>query len=339
MRPLLRYYLMSAAMLALLLFLNSMWLPQGSPQSCAMPWRPCLSVYSQNHEAALNADAGHELVGKPDDVAHGNSDTVIDSDDKDILIEECPGQNFQVSRLLAHLNSALASPSDVLLQPYLSSWDELIKYMESLGPLVSFFTHKVQEKLTVIRQLAQQEAEKLANSRRGASPPSDTEILKGREPPLHFQITGSSISPELHAYHSVRLMLDAELQRGLVNFDRRTDSGSRTLLRLHRSLLWLQLLLEKLGEGPDETGRLRTPGELCREAYYQALAPYHPWLIQRAAELVFTAMPERSVFLHLVCVESQEEAAPVMGRVIKTIKEVHHRTQIALQEKGMLELP
>lgn len=43
------------------------------------------------------------------------------------VLEGCPGQTFQVSLLLTHLLAAPAYQSDVLLQPYLSSWDELVK--------------------------------------------------------------------------------------------------------------------------------------------------------------------------------------------------------------------
>ena len=42
--------------------------------------------------------------------------------------EGCPGQTFQVSALLSHLQDASASPSDIMLQPYLSSWDELVRW-------------------------------------------------------------------------------------------------------------------------------------------------------------------------------------------------------------------
>lgn len=59
-------------------------------------------------------------------------------------------------------------------------------------------------------------------------------------------------------------MVEAELNAGVVNFYHRTDSGCRTLLRLHRSLLWLKLMLEGLSEGPDADGRYKTPGELSR---------------------------------------------------------------------------
>uniref|UniRef100_A0AAY4BLT4 Glycolipid transfer protein domain-containing protein n=1 Tax=Denticeps clupeoides TaxID=299321 RepID=A0AAY4BLT4_9TELE len=172
--------------------------------------------------------------------------------------------------------SALGPGSDILLDPYLSGWEELIRFVHGIP------------------------------------------------------------RPSGHSLHS---MMEAELLRGVVSFDRHAPSGCRTLLRLHRSLRWLQLLLEKLAAGPDADGRLATPGEMCREAYREVLAPHHPWLLRRAAEAAFSAMPQRAVLLRLVCVERQEEAAPVLERLIGAIGEVHSRTHNALQDRGMLDLP
>ncbi|KAF4096192.1 ceramide-1-phosphate transfer protein-like isoform X3 [Onychostoma macrolepis] len=288
----LRQCLLSALLLSLLLFLSSLWLPQGTVQSCEQSWRPCLSMYTPARQVAPAA-VPEELGGND-------------------IIGECAGQQFQVSRLLLHLSSALGPASDVLLDPYLLCWEELIKFMEALGPLVGFFTHKVEEKITLIRQLSLEEsARQTATAGEHEAPP----------PP--------------HAYSSVRSMLEAELQRGVVSFDTQTPSGSRTLLRLHRSLLWLQLLLEKLGT--EREGR--SLGELCRDAYLEVLAPHHPWLVQRAAELVFHAMPDRSTFLQLVCVRTQEEAEPVMRVVVAAIREIHRRTQKELEIRNMLDLP
>lgn len=188
--------------------------------------------------------------------------------------------------------------------------------MESLGPLVGFFTHKVEEKIVLLRQLSQEESAK------------HTSV--SHQPTHNPQRTDPH-----HAYHSVRSMLEAELRRGVVSFHRQTASGSRTLLRLHRSLLWLQLLLEKLGAEPEGRGM----GELCREAYLQVLAPHHPWLLQKAAELLFRSMPERGVFLQLVCVRRQEEAEPVINIIVTAIREIHRRTERELKIRNMLELP
>lgn len=70
-----------------------------------------------------------------------------------------------------------------------------------------------------------------------------------------------------------------------------------------------------------------------------ALAPHHPWLLRQAAELVFLALPDRHYFLQLVCVQSQQEATPILHVIIHTLTLVHTQTQQILSEYDMLELP
>uniref|UniRef100_A0AAQ6ISJ2 Glycolipid transfer protein domain-containing protein n=1 Tax=Anabas testudineus TaxID=64144 RepID=A0AAQ6ISJ2_ANATE len=214
----------------------------------------------------------------------------------------CPGQTFQVSLLLSHLLAAPAYTSDVLLQPYLSSWDELVKFMDALGPMVGLISKEIESKTSI--------------------------ILTGK----------NKVSKHIGAYHSVRSMIWVELNRGVVNFHHQTDSGCRTLLRLHRALLWLKLFLEKLAETP-ATGHFRSPSELCREAYQNTLAMHHTWFVRRAAELAFIALPERGFFFRLVCVQNQEGLRTILNRVARAIGEVYDRTQKALEENGMLDLP
>lgn len=299
--PLLRYVLLSA-MLALLLFVSSFWLPQGGVQDCGTAWQPCFHFYRQTPQPPL---VPGEWAG-PDEAPP--------------LIKECPGQSFQAWRLLLYLKSSMADDAtDVLLESYLQSWDQLLSFMESLGTMVSFFSQKVKEKVVVIRQLSLNHA------------PEDHGKSAGQQ---------AAASRFKHgAYRSVRSMVEAELKMGMVNFSRRTDSGCRTLLRLHRSLLWVKLMLEGLAEGPDADGWYKTPGELSREAYRVALAPHHPWVLRQAAELVFLALPDRKYFLRLVCVETQQEATPILRIIIHALTLVHTRTQRILAEHDMLELP
>ncbi|XP_042368264.1 LOW QUALITY PROTEIN: ceramide-1-phosphate transfer protein-like [Plectropomus leopardus] len=299
--------LLLAAMLALLLFVSSFWLPQGGISECGSAWQPCLSFY--------------RLQPEPPSVPTGRAG----AGEAPPLIKECPGQSFQARRLLRHLKSSLTDADDVLLEPYLQSWDQLLNFMESLGTMVSFFSQKVKEKVVLIRRLTLKNSTE-AHGKRG---PSDSSRL---QPPASFGLkTG--------AYRSVRSMVGAELKAGVVDFFERTDSGCRTLLRLHRSLLWVKLMLEGLTDGPDADGRYKTPGELGRDAYRVALAPHHPWMLRQAAEVVFLALPDRQYFLQLVCVQSQEEATPVLHVIIDALTLVHTQTQTILAEHGMLELP
>uniref|UniRef100_A0A3B3H7B2 Si:ch73-269m23.5 n=1 Tax=Oryzias latipes TaxID=8090 RepID=A0A3B3H7B2_ORYLA len=215
-----------------------------------------------------------------------------------------PGQSFQAWRLLKYLKSCMADDGDILLESYLQGWDQLLEYADTVTPF--------------------------------QGPPNRSRDLKESA----LQISQAQIpvsSSGSSAYRSVQSMVRAELKAGVVNFYHRTDSGCRTLLRLHRSLLWLKLMLEGLSEGPDSASN--SAACLLRDAYMVALAPHHPWLLRQAAEVVFLALPDRQYFLQLVCVQKQEEAAPVLRIIIHALTQVHTRTQQILEEHGMLELP
>ncbi|KAG7516725.1 ceramide-1-phosphate transfer protein-like [Solea senegalensis] len=304
----------AAAILVLLFFLGFLWLQGGLDYH----WDSCLKGYNQ-------VDKLHHLSNSSGaDGANGSEGPPIQ--------ENCPGQNFQVSLLLSHLLAAPAYSTDVLLQPYLSSWDELVKFMEALGPMVGLISKEIETKTSIIRQLAL-----LAEENREAELGADLQSIHSVSTEVG---TKKSLGASQHdgAYHSVRSMILVELNRGVVDFDHQTDSGCRTLLRLHRALLWLKLFLEKLAETP-EAGRLRSPSELCREAYKTTLANHHTWFVRRAAELAFIAMPERGFFFRLVCTQDQEELNRVLSRVVRAIGEVYNRTQKALEENNMLDLP
>ncbi|XP_035986091.1 ceramide-1-phosphate transfer protein [Fundulus heteroclitus] len=305
-RTLLLRYLLLSTTLALLLFISSFWLPQGEQRDCGSVWQPCWTHYSHTPPHPL-------IVGG-----------WAESEEDAPFIKECPGQSFQAGKLLHYLRSSLAKDGeDILLEPYLLSWDQLLNFMESLGTMVSFFSQKVREKTELIRELSLKHSSEFNGKSAGSS---------GLQNPAAFGLNTG-------AYRSVRSMVEVELKEGRVNFSYRTDSGCRTLLRLHRSLLWLKMMLEGLSEGPDSGGRYKTPGELSRDAYRVALAPHHPWVLRQAAEIVFPLLPDREYFLQLVCVQKQEEATPVLRIIIHALSVVHTRTQRILEEYNMLELP
>ncbi|XP_069031664.1 ceramide-1-phosphate transfer protein-like [Embiotoca jacksoni] len=305
-RTLLLRYLLLSAMLALLLFISSFWLPPGGVGDCGAARQPCWSFSRQTFKPPLVPDGWAEPDGAPP------------------LIKECTGQSFQAWRLLLYLKSSLATDDDdVLLEWYLQSWDQLLNFMESLGTMVSFFSQKVNEKVVLIRKLSLKHTAEAHGKHADRS---------GPRTPAAFGLDDG-------AYRSVRSMVEAELKAGAVDFSRRTDSGCRTLLRLHRSFLWLKLMLEGLAEGPDSGGRYKTPGELSRDAYQVALAPHHHWMLRQAAEFLFLGLPDRKHFLQLVCVQNQREATPVLRIIIDALTPVHTRTQRILAEHGMLELP
>lgn len=204
--------------------------------------------------------------------------------------------------------------------------------MEALGPMVGLISNEIETKTSIIRQLALL-SEKNPEAELGPDvhPLNKLSTQAGKKDNMEVSQHGDK-------YHSIRSMIWVEMKQGLVNFQQQTDSGCRTLLRLHRALLWLKLFLEKLAETP-EASRLRSPSELCREAYQSTLANHHTWFVRRAAELAFIALPERGFFFRLVCVQNQEDLGSLLRKVVRAIEEVYDRTQKALEENGMLDLP
>lgn len=204
--------------------------------------------------------------------------------------------------------------------------------MDALGPMVGLISKEIQTKTSLIRQLALL-AEKNPEEELH---PSD---LSKNSLNMRTGTENSQLVPQhTSAYHSVRSMIQTELEQRVVDFHQQTNSGCRTLLRLHRALLWLKLFLHKLAE-TSETGHLRSPSDLCREAYQNTLSKHHTWFVRRAAELAFIALPDRNFFFRLVCVHNQEELSRVLSKVVQAIGEVYDRTQNALEENNMLDLP
>ena len=68
---------------------------------------------------------------------------------------------------------------------------------------------------------------------------------------------------------------------------------------------------------------------LPRDVYTMTLAPHHPWLIRNVAELVYAVLPDRRVFLDLVCLCEQggKGGRTVLNIVIHSMREVHTRSQ------------
>nr|XP_033781133.1 ceramide-1-phosphate transfer protein-like isoform X2 [Geotrypetes seraphini] len=213
---------------------------------------------------------------------------------------QCEGKDFQITRLLGAFRSCISENGHILLKEYLSGWEELIKFMDSLGMVFGFISQETTTKINIMRG----------------------------------HLTGNS-----DEYHTLQSMVRYELDRGLVNFKElpqdQVPSGCRTLLRLHRALKWLQLFLYKLSTSTSQDNT----GELCALAYEKALAHHHSWFVRQAAALAFLAMPPRRELLQVICVREEEEAQLVLSTAAKAIVRVYNLTQDVYEAYGMLELP
>ena len=78
-------------------------------------------------------------------------------------------------------------------------------------------------------------------------------------------------------YASVEQMMREEIKNKLINYERldeKNPSGSRTLLRLHRALKMVELILSNIAR--DGVGKMST---IAYEAYHGSPMPaHHPWV-------------------------------------------------------------
>ncbi|NXA64764.1 CPTP protein, partial [Mohoua ochrocephala] len=134
-------------------------------------------------------------------------------------------------------------------------------------------------------------------------------------------------------YVSLQSMVRHELAAGPAALRARSDSGCRTVLRLHRALRWLQLFLEGLRSGDSRTS------VVCTDAYNASLAAYHPWVVRKAATVAFCALPSRDAFLEIMNVGAREEAVAMLGEAIPYIGDVYSITQELFAQHKLLDLP
>lgn len=139
-------------------------------------------------------------------------------------------------------------------------------------------------------------------------------------------------------YVSLQSMVEYELANGLVDLQKRSgrpDSGCRTVLRLHRALRWLQLFLEGLRTGREDS---RT-SVICTDSYNASLATYHPWVVRKAATVAFCTLPSRNAFLEIMNVGTTEEAVTMLGEALPYICDVYGITQELFARHKLLDLP
>ncbi|KAM6241158.1 ceramide-1-phosphate transfer protein [Porphyrio hochstetteri] len=207
---------------------------------------------------------------------------------------------FSLREVLAAFRACVTERREVLLGPYLCGWQGLIRFLHSLGAVFSFISKDAVAKVQIM------------------------ESYCGGE--------------QRERYVSLQSMVEYELASGLVDIQKRSgrpDSGCRTVLRLHRALRWLQLFLEGLRTGGEDS---RT-SVICADSYNASLAAYHPWVIRKAAAVAFCTLPSRNAFLEIMNVGTPEEAVAMLGEALPYICDVYSITQELFAQHKLLDLP
>lgn len=97
---------------------------------------------------------------------------------------------------------------------------------------------------------------------------------------------------ESHHFSTVLSMVQYEKDHNLLDKDEYV-SGSRTLLRLHRSLEFIQAFLKSINDMKEEES---TSGA-CVKAYEDTLGKHHPFLIRTGAKIAMYTLPTKHQLL------------------------------------------
>ncbi|CAM2104510.1 unnamed protein product [Caretta caretta] len=206
-------------------------------------------------------------------------------------------ETFSLREVLVAFTACVSEQREVRVDPYLAGWKGLVRFLNCLGTIFSFISKDAVTKIEIIENYRN--------------------------------------SDQREKYLTLQSMVEYELANGLVDLQKRSDSGCRTLLRLHRALHWLQMFLEGLRTGKDNS----KTSVICSETYNASLANYHPWIIRKAAGVAFCALPTRNTFLETMNVGTAEEAVAMLGDALPYICEVYKITEELYAQHKLLDLP
>ncbi|KAF7696222.1 ceramide-1-phosphate transfer protein [Silurus meridionalis] len=208
--------------------------------------------------------------------------------------------SFSLHNVLDKFKLCLSDNKEVYIQYYIAGWRELVSFMNSLGSVFYFISSDVVKKIQIL----------------------DNYLTDENGP----------------QYLTIQSMVKYELDNKLVDLTKggsHPESGCRTLLRLHRALLWLQLFLESLRTSTEES----KTSALCSEAYNASLAQYHPWIIRKAAGVALCTLPGRDAFFDVMNAGSHQDVITLLGEALPQISEVYQITQDLYAKNNLLDLP
>ncbi|XP_067945438.1 ceramide-1-phosphate transfer protein-like [Watersipora subatra] len=136
-------------------------------------------------------------------------------------------------------------------------------------------------------------------------------------------------------YKTVNSMLKFEVDNRITNTKK--PSASRTLLRLHRALLYIITLFEKLSTARADA----EVSSISKDAYQLTLGKHHPWLVRQASYLAMYSLPSRSNLLHRIDSGRGAEARVVthLTNIASSARRVYDITEALYTQFKLHDLP
>uniref|UniRef100_A0AAG5DEG8 Glycolipid transfer protein domain-containing protein n=1 Tax=Anopheles atroparvus TaxID=41427 RepID=A0AAG5DEG8_ANOAO len=204
-------------------------------------------------------------------------------------------EKFDLQKVKEKFTESLVGDDDVYVDQYLEAFKELYKFFQLMGTVFGFVSSDVKEKVEILEKLRSKE--------------------------------------NAESFLTIRTMMEYEQESNLLS-KKDYVSGSRTLLRLHRGLDFIQEFLRRLGE---LEGDGKTNG-VCQAAYNDTLAQFHPWLIRKGANVAMYALPNRDQLLDKVCMDATV-AIKLLPEMLAVTRNVYNRTQDLYTKYDLHGLP
>ncbi|XP_067944287.1 ceramide-1-phosphate transfer protein-like [Watersipora subatra] len=136
-------------------------------------------------------------------------------------------------------------------------------------------------------------------------------------------------------YQTINSMLKFEVDNKITKTKK--PSASRTLLRLHRALVYILTLFENLSAAKADA----KVSSISREAYDATLSKHHTWIVRKACNLAMYSLPLRSVLLHRIDSEEGAEARIVthLTNISSSARRVYDITEALYTQFKLHDLP
>ncbi|XP_066251047.1 ceramide-1-phosphate transfer protein [Euwallacea similis] len=208
-------------------------------------------------------------------------------------------EKFDMKTVHDKFQASLQEEDDIDLELYLESFEELSKFFNLMGTVFGFVSKDLRQKMDHLNSLLKD---------------NDTS----------------------HKYKTVKTMIEHEKENDLLQ-KKGYVSGSRTLLRIHRGLDFIQLFLKKVSELEDKA----TTVVACREAYDQTLAKHHSFIIRKGAQVAMYTLPTREQLLKRVCGDEEEikKAVNLLPKTLEASSIVYMRIDMLYTVHNLHDLP
>ncbi|CAF0983200.1 unnamed protein product [Adineta steineri] len=211
--------------------------------------------------------------------------------------------NFDVQRVYETFFAALREPdnpkSPIGTQDYMNGYRELLKFVDQLGYVFKFVKDDVIDKLGILQAFV------------------DTDRKKGTS-----------------HYDTIQHAIDYETEQNIIKTNP-DNNFTRTLLRLHRALIFIVQLLQGLNDRPLS----ESTSTIASTCYKATLYNHHGFMVRGTVKVGFHMLPSRKELDDAIFHGHKTELLEQYMTFVKIIKQIYDTVEAYYAEKNYLQLP